>query len=99
MNRRLEGLGADDKNGIWIALKCLEQFPVLKIAFFKEEEIGCGGSSVADMSFFKDCRYCIQADRKGSSDLITSIGVTDLCSQVISLYENHLFVRSLRLYR
>ena len=24
---RREGLGADDKNGIWVCLKCLEQWP------------------------------------------------------------------------
>ena len=29
-NRRQEGLGADDKNGIWIALKCLERHDTLK---------------------------------------------------------------------
>lgn len=78
-NRRLEGLGADDKNGIWIALKCLEELPALKIAFFKEEEVGCGGSDVADMAFFKDCRYCLQADRKNGGDLIT-----DICGKICS---------------
>ena len=79
-NRRVEGLGADDKNGIWIALKCLERFPALKVAFFKEEEIGCGGSRIADMAFFKDCRYCIQADRRNGGDLITDIGGA-ICSE------------------
>lgn len=79
-NKRVEGLGADDKNGIWIALKCLESLPVLKVALFKEEEIGCGGSRVADMAFFKDCRYCVQADRKHGGDLITDIGGA-ICSE------------------
>lgn len=74
------GLGADDKNGIWIALKALQHFPILKAVFFVEEEIGCRGSSVAEIGFFDDCRYVIQCDRKGSSDLITQIGWTDLCS-------------------
>ena len=80
-NERLEGLGADDKNGIWIALKCLEKFPALKIAFFKEEEIGCGGSSKANLKFFEDCRYCIQADRKNGGDLITEIGWMKIASE------------------
>lgn len=79
-NRRVEGLGADDKNGIWIALKCLEKLPVLKVALFKEEEIGCGGSSIADLDFFKDCRYCLQADRRNGGDLITDIGGA-ICSE------------------
>ena len=70
---RQEGLGADDKNGIWVALKCLEHFDAIKVALFKEEEVGCGGSEVADMSFFTDCRFCLQADRRNGGDLITNI--------------------------
>lgn len=78
-NARQEGLGADDKNGIWVALKCLEHFDAIKVALFKEEEIGCGGSRIADMSFFKDCRFAIQADRRNGGDLIT-----DICGQICS---------------
>lgn len=79
-NRRQEGLGADDKNGIWIALRCLEKYGTLKVAFFVEEETGCRGSSQADMDFFKDCRFVIQPDRREYQDLITHIGWTKLCS-------------------
>ncbi|MFV0587541.1 hypothetical protein [Bacteroides reticulotermitis] len=74
------GIGADDKNGIWICLKCLEEFDVLKCAFFVGEEVGCYGSSRADMSFFENCRYVLQCDRKGNSDLIRWAGATELCS-------------------
>lgn len=80
INRRQEGIGADDKNGIWIALRCLKKYDALKVAFFAEEETGCRGSSQADMDFFKDCRFVIQPDRRGHEDLITHIGWTDLCS-------------------
>ena len=79
-HRRPEGLGADDKNGIWIALRCLEKYDALKVAFFVEEEIGCRGSIEADMDFFMDCRFVIQPDRRGRKDLISSIGWTGLCS-------------------
>lgn len=75
-----QGLGADDKNGLWIALKCLEKYDVLKVAFFVSEEIGCIGSSSANMSFFNDARFVIEPDRRGSSDLITDICYTQLCS-------------------
>lgn len=75
-----QGLGADDKNGIWIALELLEQLDVLKCAFFVGEEIGCVGSQMADMEFFKDVRYCIQPDRRNGGDLITNI-CCDICSQ------------------
>lgn len=73
------GIGADDKNGIWCALKCLEKFDVAKAAFFVKEEVGCVGSKNADMTFFTDCRFVLQADRKGSSDFINIAGGTTLC--------------------
>lgn len=78
--KRMTGIGADDKNGIWICLKCLEEFKVMKCVFFVREETGCIGSRNADMSFFSDCRYVLQCDRKGSRDLITRINGTQLCS-------------------
>ncbi|MFI3164625.1 MAG: hypothetical protein R3Y65_09350 [Bacillota bacterium] len=80
-NRRQEGLGADDKNGIWIALKCLQLYDAIKVAFFVQEEIGCIGSSHAKMEFFDDCRFVIGCDRKGNSDIITNINWTTLCSE------------------
>ena len=75
------GIGADDKNGIWVALKCLEKYDVLKCAFFVQEERGWIGSYRADMDFFKDCRFVLQCDRKGNSDLIVSINGMTLCSK------------------
>ena len=80
-NRRQEGLGADDKNGIWIALQCLKKYKVLKIALFTGEEIGCIGSSHARMEFFEDTRFVIQPDRRGFGDCITSIAGISLCSE------------------
>ena len=80
-NRRQEGLGADDKNGIWIALKCLEKFDAIKVAFFVGEEIGCLGSSRCVMSFFEGCRFVLQCDRKNGKDLIVNASMTDLCSE------------------
>jgi putative aminopeptidase FrvX len=74
------GIGADDKNGIWICLKCLELFDEMKCVFFVSEEVGCLGSMDAEMKFFDDCRYVLQCDRKGNRDMITSCGMTDLCS-------------------
>ena len=83
-NKRLEGLGADDKNGVWVCLKCLLKYDNLKVAFFvgeEVEEVGCVGSSKADMDFFKDVRFVIQCDRRGSSDLIASICSTEIASK------------------
>ena len=74
-----DGLGADDKNGIYIALQALMDFDIMKAVFFVGEEIGCVGSSRADLAFFSDCRFVIECDRRGNSDFITSIS-GDLCS-------------------
>ena len=79
--RRHCGIGADDKNGIWICLKSLEEFDTLKCVFFVGEEIGCQGSSQAQMKFFNDCRYVLQCDRKGNSDIVTRYVGEALCSE------------------
>ena len=75
------GLGADDKNGIIIALEAIKKYDSMKIVLFREEETGCRGSSCAEMKFFENCRFVIQCDRRGNSDLITNIGCTDICSE------------------
>lgn len=78
---QLEGLGADDKNGVWIALMCLKEFDIIKAAFFVQEEVGCVGSENADMEFFDDCRFVLQADRREGGDIINVASGTELCSQ------------------
>ena len=75
-----QGLGADDKNGIFICLEILCVADVLKVAFFVGEEIGCRGSGACDLKFFKDCRFIIEPDRKGFNDLITSMFCGAVCS-------------------
>ncbi len=42
--------------------------------------VGCIGSGHADMSFFSDCRFVIQCDRKGNGDMVTQINGMKLCS-------------------
>lgn len=80
-SRELQGLGADDKNGIFICLECLKKYDILKVAFFVGEEIGCVGSNGCDLGFFKDCRFIIEPDRMNGYDLITSMFVGDVCSK------------------
>lgn len=76
------GIGADDKNGIWVLLKCLaaRDIPDLKCAFFVQEECGCQGSRAADMSFFRNCRFTIQVDRRFANQFITMNMGIPLCS-------------------
>lgn len=79
-SREQQGLGADDKNGIYVCLECLRTFDVLKVALFVGEEIGCKGSRAVDLGFFQDCRFIIEPDRMHGSDLITSMFCGGVCS-------------------
>ena len=74
------GIGGDDKCGIFAALECMSKLPACKAALFVDEEVGCLGSSDADMSFFADCSFVLQADRRGASDFVTAIGGVPLAS-------------------
>lgn len=74
------GLGADDKNGVFICLNALEKYDNIKIAFFVDEEVGCCGSSVVDMSFFDGCRFVIEPDRRDGYDFISCMSGVDVCS-------------------
>ena len=75
-------LGADDANGIYVILHLLEVLPNLKCVFTVEEELGCQGAeqAVLNISFFENCQYFIQADRRGKSDLITISNGIDITS-------------------
>ena len=72
-NQRHEGLGADDKNGIWVCLRCLEECPHLKVFMAVGEEKGCIGSNHADMSFFADSLYVLEPDCKGGEEIHTNL--------------------------
>lgn len=72
------GIGGDDKVGVWIGLQMLLEKDAVKCAFFHSEEIGCVGSSDADMDFFKDVGYCFQSDRRGNRDFVNNIYQTQL---------------------
>ena len=72
-NQRQEGLGADDKNGIWICLRCLEECPNLKVFMAVGEEKGCIGSNRAEMSFFADSLYVLEPDCKGGEEIHTNL--------------------------
>jgi len=67
-----EGLGADDKCGIWIILKLLEKYGKNKFSFIFScgEESGGLLSKSIDLMNVDKCLYAIILDRKGSSDII-----------------------------
>jgi len=72
------GIGGDDKCGIYTCLDNLLIHTDIKIAFFVDEEIGCQGSQVADMAFFDDVSFVLQADRRGYSDVASDICYTEM---------------------
>lgn len=70
----LTGLGADDKNGIWIMLKMLDKYRNnISFVFSVQEE--SGGTMFSKLlennsKIVESMKYCIVLDRKGSSDII-----------------------------
>ena len=57
-----QGIGADDKLGVYISLQLVKHFDKIKAAFFVEEEIGMLGSKELDKEFFDDVAYVIGWD-------------------------------------
>jgi tripeptide aminopeptidase len=65
------GIGADPKNGVYFALEMLRTLDKVKIVLYKMEEQGCIGSSASDISFFQDCSFIVQLDRRSfTNDII-----------------------------
>lgn len=75
------GLGGDDKAGVYVCVELLLSMPVLKAAFFVDEEIGCLGSRMADPAFFEDVGYCIEFDSPNNDILSFSCDGAQLCEE------------------
>lgn len=67
-----DGLGADDRAGVFAILKIIGSGLRPHIVFTTDEEVGgIGASDVAqNKDFFGDVRYIIQLDRRGSEDCV-----------------------------
>ena len=64
------GLGGDDRCGIYIILKLLEQYRP-HVLFTEDEEIGCVGAMKATKNLAApDVKYIIEFDRKGKNDCV-----------------------------
>ena len=91
------GTGGDDKCGIAITLGMLKEQPSMKAVFFLDEEVGCLGSEKADISFFDDCLFVLQCDRRGSDDFVNKIsgcvlydnGFADAIKYLLQKYNRH----------
>ena len=67
-------LGADDKNGIWICLNLLKQFPDISFIFSDQEEIG---GNITELlwkyrDILKSVKYGLIFDRKNGADIVCS---------------------------
>lgn len=62
VNREKTGIGGDDKCGVYICLRLLNEIDNIKVAFFVEEECGMLGSKSLSKSFFDDVGYALQFD-------------------------------------
>lgn len=84
-------LGADDRAGIAIILEVLRNIDKLsfegtiKVAFSREEEIGCVGSSKIDPAWYSDVDLAIVVDRRGNRDIV--VGCFDaFCSNEVGKF-------------
>jgi len=85
--KRQVGIGGDDKAGILIALQSLVDLESVKVIFFRNEEVGCIGSRYSidnHSSFYSNCSFILQGDRKGSKDFLITSGGTEMCSKEFS---------------
>lgn len=83
-----QGIGADDKTGVYISLQLMKRFDKIKAAFFVEEEIGMVGSKDLDVSFFDDVAYVVGWDSPDLHRAAWKCSGVRLFSR--DLYENHL---------
>lgn len=84
------GLGADDKNGVYIALEMLKRFDNIKCFLPLDEEVGCKGTKEADYTFFNDCSFIAQPDRRNyTTDFITNTNGIEVCNEnFYNLFKN-----------
>src|SRR5690606_3622847 len=84
-------LGADDRAGIAIILTVLRNLKKLnfngniKVAFSREEEVGCIGASKIDPKWYEGTDLAIVVDRRGSRDIVVGCGMA-FCSNDVAYF-------------
>ena len=76
------GIGGDDKVGVFVCLQALDKCDNIKAVFFRDEEVGCGGSYQADKDFFTDCKFVLQCDRRGNTDFVINASGYELSNSL-----------------
>jgi hypothetical protein len=65
------GIGGDDKCGIYAALFLLRELSNCRVILTVDEEIGAVGASKLDLCHLEGVGFLLQADRRGSADMVT----------------------------
>lgn len=88
-------LGADDRAGIAIILEILRNLDMLtafngtiKVAFSREEEIGCIGANKIDPLWIQGTDLAIVVDRRGNRDIVVGCGQAFCSNEVGDFMEN-----------
>lgn len=85
-------LGADDRGGIAIILSVLRNIEktafngTIKLAFSREEEIGCIGSGRIDKDWYLDVDLAIVVDRRGNRDIVVGNYGMAFCSDAVGYF-------------
>lgn len=85
-------LGADDRAGIAILLTVIRNIEktgfegTIKVAFSREEEIGCVGSSKIDKEWIKGADLAIVVDRRGNNDVVVGNFSQAFCSTPVGKF-------------
>lgn len=86
-------LGADDKNGVWLILKLLEQGYFIDFIISESEEVGCLGiekmkKELEDKK--KKYQCCIVLDRKNNKEILEGGSGGDYCKTLAHCLKNFL---------
>lgn len=74
-------LGADDKNGVWLILKLLEEGHTFNFIISEGEEVGRIGINKINLSGINyKTQYCIVLDRRGDSEILNKGSAGKYCS-------------------
>lgn len=65
-----QGIGGDDRAGVWMALHILEQVRC-HVVFCEDEEIGCvGARKCSRRAQLPQVNYIVEMDRRGANDAV-----------------------------
>lgn len=86
-NNQQTSLGADDKNGVWLILKMIEDKKPISFIISRGEE--CGGVGIKRLEI-PEADICLVLDRRGYKEILNKGGSTPYCSTLAQALCNFL---------